>query len=145
MAGIVAADRIAKICATRWVLPREIFPVLPLFQFQYVENSGAAFGIGIGHNGFIAFLTALSLAGFLYLQTVWARKNDWVQFGLVFLAAGAAGNLVDRLVHGAVIVFLDFRIWPVFNLADIFIVIGACCWVWGRTVEEGRSSKESNG
>ena len=52
------------------------------------------------------------------------REGRWLRFSVASLLAGAAGNLIDRITSGLVVDFLDFRIWPVFNLADIAIVGG---------------------
>ena len=51
--------------------------------------------------------------------------------GLALVAGGALGNLYDRIVFRCVIDFFDFLIWPVFNVADSCITVGACCLVWG--------------
>lgn len=53
-----------------------------------------------------------------------------VQAGAGMLLGGAFGNALDRFLHGAVVDFFDFRIWPVFNIADIGIVVGVCLLLW---------------
>ena len=53
-------------------------------------------------------------------------ERVFMRYGLALVVGGALGNLVDRLRFGKVVDFLDFRVWPVFNLADSAIVIGVC-------------------
>lgn len=70
----------------------------------------------------LAGVAILVAAGVFYSQI---KKSDIVlRFGLIFLLSGAAANLIDRFQNGLVVDFLDFRIWPVFNIADIAIVVG---------------------
>ena len=125
-AGIFLADRISKLVVIHFFSVGESFPLLPgFFHLTRVSNAGAAFGI-LKHQ--ILFLNAVSLifiGAFIvfFLQPYDCSKRIlfWA-WSLVF--AGALGNLVDRLQFGYVIDFLDFRIWPVFNLADSSICIG---------------------
>ena len=137
--GIVAvwiADRATKMWAMSWLLPRASVRVFPFFHLTYVENTGAAFGIGFSRNRFFTFLSAGLLAGLAYLQRGWPRSNRWLQVGLVLVAGGALGNLYDRLAYGYVVDFLDFRVWPVFNVADSCVSVGACCLAWGLHLED---------
>ncbi|MBI3552068.1 MAG: signal peptidase II [Elusimicrobia bacterium] len=143
MAAIVVADRLAKYWAVHWLMPRSTLRVLPFFRFTYVENTGAAFGIGFSRNGFFIGLSSALLAMLLYLQSAWMRKNFWLQGGLVLVAGGAVGNLYDRVAYGYVVDFLDFRVWPVFNLADSCVTIGACCLAWGMKLEDAKDKQSA--
>ncbi len=87
---------------------------------NFVKNTGITFGLFKGNNLLFIFINLIIIAVILYYY----RKEKKLQFGLDFVLAGALGNLFDRLVHGYVIDFIDLKIWPVFNLADSFIVIG---------------------
>ncbi|OGR84823.1 MAG: signal peptidase II [Elusimicrobia bacterium RIFCSPHIGHO2_02_FULL_57_9] len=136
LAGIFLIDRLSKYWAIHWLMPKASTPLLPFFHFTYVENTGAAFGIGFQRNGFFIALTIALLGVLLYLQKAWADKNSWIQIGLLLVTGGALGNLYDRLAYGHVIDFLDFRIWPVFNAADSCVTIGALCLAWGMRGEK---------
>lgn len=136
LVAIFVADRLTKIWALEWLMPRASVPLLPFFHLTYVENTGAAFGIGFSKNGFFAVLSLVLLGVLFYLQKVWAGRNVWIRLGLLLVAGGAIGNLYDRVAYGFVVDFLDFRVWPVFNVADSCVTVGACCLAWGLRVEE---------
>ncbi|MBI5629997.1 MAG: signal peptidase II [Elusimicrobia bacterium] len=127
------ADRLTKYWALHVLKAQYSLPVLPFFHLTYIENTGAAFGVGNGKNLNFFFIVLTSiLTGFLfYMHKAWARKNAWVAVGLVLVTAGALGNLYDRVFYGYVVDFLDFRVWPVFNLADSCVTVGAACLAWG--------------
>ena len=110
------------------------FPVWRgVFHITRVNNTGAAFGILRGAGGplvWIAVVSVILLSCGLFLNVlrgpggpVWRPGLQETAWALVI--AGAAGNLYDRLWFGYVIDFLDFRVWPVFNLADSSICVGA--------------------
>ncbi len=141
MTAIFLLDRLAKHWAATWLMVRGSVRVLPFFYLTYVENTGAAFGIGFSRNRFFIWLSSVLLAVLLILQGRWTRKNFWLQAGLVLVAGGAVGNLYDRVAYGYVVDFLDFRIWPVFNVADSCVSIGACLLAWGMTVEDRQEKK----
>jgi signal peptidase II len=101
-------------------------PVIPgIFHLTFVTNTGSAFGLF--PQGGIIFI-ALSIFTIVSLLVLVLRKrrnfSHLVKISLGFLLGGVCGNLVDRLRFGAVLDFLDFRIWPVFNIADSSITIG---------------------
>ncbi len=62
-----------------------------------------------------------------------------MRFGMMSMIAGAAANLIDRFQNGLVVDYLDFRIWPVFNIADIAIVIGTCFMIYSLTFKLGET------
>jgi signal peptidase II len=142
MALIVVLDRLSKYWASHWLMPRGSVRVLPFFFATYVENTGAAFGLGNERlhssysNVFFIGLSSILLLVLLYLQSAWIRKNWWLQIGLVLVAGGAIGNLYDRVAYGYVVDFLDLRVWPVFNVADSCVSVGACCLAWGMTLDD---------
>ncbi len=129
--AIFFLDRFTKLLAIERLRPISEFALLPFFHLTYVENTGAAFGMGRRQNGFFIALTAALLVGVFYLRRRWGAGNPWVKWGLLAVAAGASGNLYDRIVYGHVVDFLDFRVWPVFNVADSAITLGAASLAWG--------------
>lgn len=112
-----------------------------LVRLRLVINHGASFGLGTGYE---PLLTAVAFGGMIALGTWAARAAGRAErFGAAFAAAGAAGNLIDRLfrapapLHGGVVDWL--HVWfygPTFNLADIWLraglLIAAAGWLWRR-------------
>lgn len=139
LAALLVLDRLTKRWALDWLEPRGSVPVLPFFHLTYVENTGAAFGVGRARNGFFIGLSLLLLGGLFYLQRSWPKENRWLRAGLLLVTAGAVGNLYDRLAYGFVVDFLDFRVWPVFNVADSCVTVGACLLAWGLHLEDKRA------
>ena len=99
------------------------------FHITYILNRGAAFGILENQRGFFLIMAILL---FVLYAVVRKKLPDHraVQAGAGMLLGGAFGNALDRFLHGAVVDFFDFRIWPVFNIADIGIVVGVCLLLW---------------
>lgn len=95
-----------------------------VFHLTLVKNTGAAFGIFKGFNFFLIIISLVAIILILInFKKIYLNSKYRVSF--VLILAGAIGNLVDRLRYGYVVDFLDFRIWPVFNVADTSITIGA--------------------
>lgn len=140
IAVLLAIDRASKLWAVIWLRPRGSIPVLPFFHLTYLENTGAAFGLGRDLNVFFTIVTVLMLGVLAYLHWAWRDKGSWILAGLALVGAGALGNLYDRLFYGFVVDFLDFRIWPVFNVADSCVTVGACCLAWGLRLEEKKAA-----
>ncbi|NMB41647.1 MAG: signal peptidase II [Firmicutes bacterium] len=118
-------DQLSKSWVVGKLAPGETQALIPgIFYLTYVRNPGAAFGL-LAHKTSFFIVVALFLA-IIILLSCYFLSNRYVlfRFGLSLLLGGAMGNLFDRLKTGYVIDFLDFRIWPVFNLADTAITIG---------------------
>ncbi len=94
------------------------------FTFTHVTNTGIAFGL-FREWGSILVAVAVVVIAFLLLYTQQLSTARWpIQIALGLQLGGAFGNLIDRIRFGFVTDFLDFKFWPVFNLADSAIVVG---------------------
>lgn len=122
---IFAADRISKILALKYLAWVGSIEVTPFFRLTYVENTGAAFGSFKNGNLYLALISA----AVLFIMFKWKAEVDRLgrcaSLGFIFIIAGALGNMYDRLALGFVVDYFDFIIWPVFNVADSFICVGA--------------------
>lgn len=122
---ILALDQGLKLVVQRNMELNQSIPVIEnIFHLTYVLNPGAAFGILADKTIFFIFATVivLGLIGYYYYRT--PKEKTWLRLGLNILLGGALGNLIDRVRTGHVVDFFDFRIWPVFNIADIAISVG---------------------
>lgn len=117
---LILLDQLTKIYFSKILSLDQSIPVIKnIFHISLVHNEGGAFGIFQGK--IFLFIIVSFIAIYLVLSNI---KNKQISFSWVLVLAGAVGNLVDRLRLGYVIDFLDFRIWPVFNIADSCITIG---------------------
>jgi signal peptidase II len=101
-----------------------------VFHITYVLNPGAAFGLLPNQRALFIAAAVLLLAFLLGLLKYVKKQPLCLQTGASLIAGGAMGNLIDRIRMGEVVDFLDFRVWPVFNIADAAICIGAGCVLW---------------
>jgi len=132
-AFVVALDQLSKAWIVRYLpayTPVDWIPQLaPLFSFTFVRNTGVAFGLFPQLGNLFTILSAFVIAGILLFQHVIAGNDLWLHGALGLVTGGALGNLIDRLVRGYVVDFIDvnfwpLREWPVFNIADSAIVVG---------------------
>jgi len=124
-------DQLSKYWVQKSMLPRDSIPLIPgVFHLTYVQNTGAAFGFLRGKTLFFIVVALLVLVFIIFLAPRLSRARPLLRLVFGLLLGGALGNLLDRIRLGYVIDFLDFRIWPVFNIADMAIVVGVCFLVW---------------
>lgn len=124
-AVVFLLDMIAKKVVRTLMTPNQSIPVIPgVFHLTYVLNPGAAFGLFAQRTNYFIAVSVVVIALILLFGNRLARGNRVLQAGFGLMLGGAVGNLVDRVVAGKVTDFMDFRIWPVFNVADASIVIG---------------------
>ncbi|MFP4567356.1 MAG: signal peptidase II [Candidatus Woesearchaeota archaeon] len=93
---------------------------LGLFAFRKVTNTGMSFGLFQGNNLIFIVITTIFIALIIYFRKEFKENK----IALTLIIAGAIGNLIDRIIHGHVIDFIDFKTFPVFNVADSIIFIG---------------------
>ena len=144
---IVIADQLTKYIVDRTMPLNYSIPVIDnFFSLTYIRNTGAAFGIFAGsHEAFrLPFLITVSLMaiGFIFLMLKRLRNSETgLITALAFIVGGAIGNLIDRVVYGEVIDFLDVYWsgyhWPAFNLADSFITVGVGITVYYLMTAKG--------
>lgn len=129
---IIAADQIIKyFIASGMDTSSTAFSVLGIFDVTYVQNRGAAFSVLSGKTVFLGIVSVLFC---VVLILFWLRKkptNRLMCTALTLLLAGAAGNGIDRIFRGFVVDYinLSFMSFPVFNLADIAVTVGAGLFV----------------
>jgi signal peptidase II len=129
--AVFIVDRVTKVLFCKNLAEGQSVAVLPgMFHFSLVLNKGAAFGLLRGQN-ILLIASSLAAAGIiLYYFFVKKPKSPVLGIALGLILGGAAGNLLDRILFGHVIDFLDFRIWPVFNIADSAITIGTAILIF---------------
>lgn len=133
---LLALDRATKLWALGELRFKGPIPVLSFFELSYVENTGAAFGLGHGSNGFFIAVSVVLIAVLVRLLARWPKTDAWLQLGGTLVLAGALGNLYDRVVYRFVVDFLFVHHWPVFNVADSCICVGAGLLAWGLKDEK---------
>ena len=144
-AAILVIDIASKIWAIGWLKPNFSVPLWKnVFHLTYVENRGAAFGIFQGGTAFFIVFTVVILALIVYVIKKYAKESKLLSLSLVFIAGGAVGNLIDRVLRGFVIDFFDFCLinFPVFNVADIFVCIGAAMLIVFVIFFDGKEKKD---
>ena len=131
---ILVLDQGTKIIVDRTIPLHHSIPIIEdLFNMTHIRNTGAAFGILAGKRGwvrssFLLFFSLLAMGFIIVLLRRLPGKEKTLTVALSFILGGAIGNLIDRLLYGEVIDFLDFYWsryhWPAFNAADSFITVG---------------------
>ena len=127
---IIILDRITKSFFDSLLQQGESLPLIKnFFHMTLVHNTGIAFGF-FKDQGYVFVVIPLMAIVLLVFNVYYYRQNNEVLSRLYIIAfslilGGAVGNLIDRILYGYVIDFIDFRIWPVFNVADSAITIGA--------------------
>ena len=129
--AVFVADQASKwVILTQVMAPPRVIEVLPVFNLVLVFNDGISFGLLGGSSELKGYLLA-ALAVVVSIGLFWWLARDGsrpVALAVGLISGGALGNAVDRLMHGAVVDFLDFHIsgnhWPAFNVADSAITLG---------------------
>ncbi|MFM7332748.1 MAG: signal peptidase II [Brachymonas sp.] len=133
---IILADQFTKTLILGYYKLGDSTPVTSFFNIVRVHNTGAAFSFLANAGGWQRwFFTGIGAVATIFI--LWMLRSHHAQklfsFALACILGGAIGNVVDRLLHGYVVDFLDFHVagwhWPAFNIADSAIFIGAACLI----------------
>ncbi|MCX6709779.1 MAG: signal peptidase II [Candidatus Woesearchaeota archaeon] len=140
--AVIIADRILKGIIME-MLPFESFPLIgEIVYINFVQNTGGGFGILKGSSAVITWLSVILLGMILYFyDSLKERMRTLASSALIF--GGVCGNLIDRYSYGFVADFIDFRFFPVFNLADSAITIGAILLAFFMLFPEKRRGKNN--
>ncbi len=124
--ALICIDQISKYFIKTGMDFNQSIPLVDgIFHLTYIRNFGAAFSILQGKQSFLIAVTFIALAAILLYMTIRRKKNHWVlSLSLSFIVRGGLGNLIDRIRLGYVVDFFDFRVFPVFNVADISVCCG---------------------
>jgi len=126
--SIIALDQTTKVLLSSYLTLDESLPIVEnIFHLTLVHNTGIAFGMFKNQTALFIVISILTI-GLIAYNIVMSRKREQLhrveRLALFLILAGSIGNLFDRIRLGYVIDFLDFRVWPVFNVADSAITIG---------------------
>lgn len=149
--GVVVLDVITKYIVQQRMRLYDPIPVLgDFFRLTYIFNPGAAFGLHLGDYSRAIFtvLTIVAVVGLFFWFRSTPLSDRMRLFALASVTGGAIGNLIDRVRHDrGVVDFLDFGIgtlrWPVFNVADIAVTVGAALLavsLWREDVQAARDA-----
>lgn len=167
---VILFDQLTKLSASKFLQMHDPVAIMPLFNFTLMHNTGAAFSFLSNAGGWQRwFFTVLAIAVSILIIS-WVRKlgshEKWQAAGLLLVLGGALGNVIDRLVYGYVIDFLDVYYsaqsclpmfyqtlnngqlqchWPAFNIADSAISIGVVVLIWDGIQDYRRQKQRATG
>ena len=126
---MVLLDQACKFLAVRNLKGRSPVPIIPgVLELDYVENTGMAFGMMAGRQVFLIVVSVVFILVFsiILYKILSDRQKRPEALCLTVILAGAAGNMLDRIIRGYVVDYISFVLirFPVFNLADCFVVVG---------------------
>lgn len=142
---IIAADQFTKHLAVSHLRDIDSIEIVKgVFSLTYVENRGAAFGILQNQRWFFILLTCLICIGMTYFLISQANISLVLRISLAMVLGGAIGNLIDRVRLGYVVDMLHFTLidFPVFNIADCFVVSGTILLAFYVLFMEGKNERE---
>ena len=126
---LLCIDQISKLLVVNLLTKTDSITIIKnFFYLTYINNDGAAFSILVGKRIFLILIAVLAIVMLIRYIKKNNIQNKLELVSISLIIGGSLGNLMDRVVRGYVIDFLDFKIFnhnfPIFNLADTFIVIG---------------------
>ncbi|WP_462259155.1 signal peptidase II [Vagococcus teuberi] len=127
--GSIVLDQLTKIIVVQNLDLYETTIKNPIFSITHIRNEGGAWSIFEGHMWFFLLVGVIALCIFSYLLYKNRYNNKWLTVGLSFVIGGTVGNFIDRFRQGYVVDMFqtEFMKFPIFNVADICLVIGVIC------------------
>ena len=145
IAIIIAVDQLSKYLIQSGMELNQTIPLINgVFHITYIHNYGAAFSIFQNKTGFLIAIQLVVITGVIVYLIKRRKIDHWaLLLSLSLIAAGGFGNLIDRAAKGYVVDFLDLRVWPIFNVADISVCVGCGLMVlYVFLIEPKRSRSE---
>ncbi|ADK14139.1 MULTISPECIES: signal peptidase II [Clostridium] len=138
----ILIDRVTKIWAIE-VLSKvsQVIVIKDLFSLLYLQNKGAAFGILQGKLYFLTIITIIVVGGMIFYIIKYKPSEKLIRISFSLIISGALGNLMDRMVYKYVVDFIsvhykDIYYFPVFNIADVMVVVGTALLAFYLLKEE---------
>ena len=141
----IALDQVTKFLTTHFYDLYDVKEIIPhILSFTYIRNEGAAFGILQGARVFFVILTIVVFIAIVIYFLKDKPETQLEKLALTFIAGGAAGNFIDRLLLGYVrdFIMVEFIDFPVFNIADCFVCIGAGLYILYAVMDLFKQKKE---
>ena len=132
VAALVGIDQLIKLWAVQVLQPVGAMPLIPhVVELRFVLNQGMAFSLLSGKQLFLIIATSAALLEVAYGLFFRSRGKRLQQAALVLVLGGGIGNLIDRVLNGEVVDYINllFMRFAVFNFADICVCVGAALWV----------------
>ncbi|MFZ3085701.1 MAG: signal peptidase II [Candidatus Hydromicrobium sp.] len=124
---VLILDQVTKyIIIEKLPISSEIEVIRGFFYITHLKNTGAAFGLFQDSTRTLTIISFVAIVLIIILKIMLKLNYAFYNVSLGFILGGALGNLIDRYFVGEVTDFLNFTFWPVFNIADSFIIIGFC-------------------
>lgn len=128
---VVLLDQLTKNIVVTTMTEGQSIPVISdIFHLTYILNPGAAFGMFAHSRTFFICIALLVVVIVWWFRKEILAEPPYIRVGTALFLGGAVGNLIDRADKGLVVDFFDFRIWPIFNVADIAICVGVGLIIW---------------
>ncbi len=144
----VAIDQLTKDLAATHLISVTTYPLIKnVLHLTYVENRGAAFGMLADHRWVFMLLSTVGIAA-VFVYMVWARRKNcdsWLtRIAVCLIIGGGIGNMIDRIVKGYVVDFIDCRFldFYVFNGADSFVCVGCGLFLLAVILDEIKERKK---
>lgn len=139
VAALIGADQAIKAWAVSVLQPAGAMPLIPhVVELRFVLNQGMAFSLLSGKQLFLIIATSAALLLVAYWLFFRSRNNRLQQAALILVLGGGIGNLIDRVLNGEVVDYINvlFMRFAVFNFADICVCVGVALWVLVIFLEE---------
>ena len=137
--SLVLFDQLTKMLALVHLKLGDTIPILKnIVHLTLIHNSGAAFGFFKKRAALFIFISVVAILLILFYTSTllsinakrFGQNYRFARWGLLLVLAGTIGNLIDRIRFGYVVDFIDLRVWPVFNLADMCISLGGILLIY---------------
>ncbi len=147
-AGALFLDQLTKIVIRQTMMLHQSISVLgELIKITYVKNPGIAFGLRVPNNTIFTILSVIASIGIAVYLFTHLKEGMAIKASLALILGGAVGNLIDRLLFGEVVDFIDVGLktlrWPVFNVADSAVVVGMFILLF-TVIRTGETEEISN-
>ncbi len=146
---VIAADRITKALAVKYLYDIDTYPVIDgVFHFTYAENTGAAFGMMKDSRWLFMLLSSAAIIIIAVWLIKYGGQDLFMSVCLSMILGGGVGNMIDRIAYGYVVDFVDVRLinFAIFNVADSFVTVGAflmIIYLIRELITESKQKKES--
>ena len=145
--ALIGLDWLTKYWIQTSMALNDTIPVIDgIFHITYIHNYGAAFSILEGKQSFLLIVTGIAMAailGYMVVTQIKKKAQPMELWSLALILAGGIGNFIDRVRFGYVVDFFDFRIWPIFNVADIAVCCGCGLLIFYVLIWEPRMAKKN--